>query len=101
MKNESKLQIPIPDKLKKNLVKKSESMGFSSVNELVRVVLQNFVQSDTLLKFMPQAEEKTLYLDVEAEKRLSESLENYKAGRYTSIDTSKTGELDKWIDGLG
>jgi len=46
MKNDDRLQIPINKKLKKDLKKKFESCGFSSMNEGLRVFLHSLAYSN-------------------------------------------------------
>lgn len=73
-------------------------MGFSSVNELVRVVLQSFVVNDTILKFMPK--EEVPMVDEEMEARIAQSLMDYKKGNFTVIDSSKPNAIKNWLKNL-
>ena len=101
MKKETKLQIPISIKFKKALEKRSEELGFSSANELVRVITHTFISGNLALGIMnPSKPEYIEILDEATEKRLGKSLADYKAGRYTTIDPSVPGELDRWINSL-
>lgn len=87
MKNDDRLQIPINKKLKKDLQKKCESIGFSSFNEAIRVILHNFTYSNNPLlndhnqeiyinPYVEQADKKT-------EKAIAEAYKDFK-GRFGS-----------------
>ena len=47
-----KLQIPINLELKKKLRQKAEEIGFSSVNEIVRLLITNFAKGNLNLSFV-------------------------------------------------
>lgn len=103
MKKETKLQIPMSIKLKKSLEKKSEEAGFSSANELMRLMAHNFVQGNLTLEFMNTRQPKSEYiemLDEETERRVAESLDDYRAGRYETIDMSKPNAMKNWLKNL-
>lgn len=100
MEKKTKLQIPMASNLRKALEQKSEELGFSSANELARVVLHNLVQGKINLEFLG-AKEYIPMVDAETEKRIAESLADYKAGRYETIDMSKPNAINNWLDELG
>ncbi len=51
-KNQTKLQIPISKKTKKDLEKKCEELGFYSANDVIRFMIQNFISGKLNLEFM-------------------------------------------------
>lgn len=91
-KSETKLQIPLSKKLKKDLDKKCEDMGFYSSNDVVRFMIQNFVSGQWQInmnlpgshQFMDQ--EYVEELSEEAEESLGRALEDIKAGRTYKLD---------------
>jgi hypothetical protein len=64
--NNFKLQVPLDKKTKNEADKKAEELGFSSLQELVRVLLKNFSAGKINLFFHPYEE----YLSEKEEKRL-------------------------------
>ena len=47
-----KLQIPISEELNNKLKKKAKEVGFSSVNEIARLLLTNFVKNNLVISFV-------------------------------------------------
>lgn len=99
MEKKTKLQIPMSTKLKKSLEQKSEDLGFSSANELMRVMAHNIVQGKINLEFLG-VKEYIPMIDEATEKRLAESLADYEAGRYETIDMSKPNAMKNWLNDL-
>ncbi|MBT6842593.1 MAG: hypothetical protein HOA17_02195 [Candidatus Melainabacteria bacterium] len=99
MEKKTKLQIPMSIKLKKSLEQKSEDLGFSSANELMRVIAHHFVKGNISLEFAGIKEYAPM-IDEATEKRLAESLADYKAGRYETIDMSKPNAIKNWLNDL-
>ncbi len=89
MPKDSKLQVPISSKLKNALAKKADRAGFSSVNEYVRVILHNYIESDFNFVLADSHLAAIPVLDEETEKRVAESMEAYKRGEYDIIDFSR------------
>jgi hypothetical protein len=52
MKKDTKLQIPITSDFKASLQDKADDMGFSTVNELARVVIHNFIKGRIEFEFI-------------------------------------------------
>ncbi len=96
MEKDTKLQVPISQKLKKTLEKRSLELGFSSVNETVRVLLQNFAKGDINIGIIQKNIQYPM-IDIESEKRMAESYEDYKKGRYTKVNKTN---LKEWLDSL-
>jgi len=96
MEKNTKLQIPISQKLKKTLEKRSSELGFSSVNETVRVLLQNFAVGNINIGITQGSTHYPL-INLETEKRISESYDDIKKGHYTKINKTT---LKNWLDSL-
>jgi len=90
MVQDSKLQIPINQKLKSALKKKAEALGFSSSNEIVRVLVQNFVNGNINLAFISNSKEESIpLLDSETEKNIAKNLEEIKRGDFDILNFNK------------
>lgn len=92
MNNNDKLQIPINSKLKKDFKKKCESMGFSSLNEALRVMLHNFTYSTVTLQLMDQTRAEHYIapyvetMDEATERRVQESYKAYENDECAELD---------------
>lgn len=96
MVQDSKLQIPINQKLKSALKKKAEALGFSSSNEIVRVLVQNFVNGNINLAFISNPKEESIpLLDLETEKNIAKSLDEIKRGDFDILDFNKNPDCLK------
>jgi len=90
MVQDSKLQIPVNQKLKSALKKKADALGFSSSNEIVRVLIQNFVNGNIQLAFTTNPKEEFIpLLDLETEKNIAQSLKEIKNGDFDVLDFKK------------
>lgn len=90
MNQDSKIQIPLNSKLKAALRKKSESYGFSSVNEALRLLIQNFVTGNIVIQFVqPNLNQQIPYLDLETESRMTKNLQEISDGDYDILDFKK------------
>lgn len=90
MTQDSKIQIPLNSKLKAALRKKSEAYGFSSVNEALRLLIQNFVTGNIVIQFVqPNLNQSVPYLDLETESRMTKNLQEIKDGDYDILDFEK------------
>jgi hypothetical protein len=90
MVQDSKLQIPVNQKLKSALKKKADALGFSSSNEVVRVLIQNFMNGNIQLAFTTNPKEEFIpLLDLETEKNIAQSLREMKNGDFDVLDFRK------------
>jgi nucleoid-associated protein YejK len=90
MNQDTKIQIPINSKLKVALRKKSEAYGFSSVNEALRLLIQNFVKGNIVIQFIqPNQNQEIPYLDFETESRMTKNLKEICDGDYDLLDFEK------------
>jgi hypothetical protein len=94
---QAKLQIPISLKLKKELEKKSDELGFSSVNEMARVFLHNLIKGKFFLQFASSDDQKIPMLNEESEKRILQSYKDFANGDYEVIDSSKPNAVKNWL----
>lgn len=83
-----RLQIPINSKTKKALEKKAEDEGFSSANDMVRVLIHKFISGDFAFQ-ITQNNNQYPMVDLETEKRIYQSLQEIKKGDYDLIDFKK------------
>ena len=74
------LQVPMTDTLKKKAEAVSVDMGFSSLQEVIRVLLTRFAKKELTLRVEDNVEE-VAYLSPAAEKRFKKAIEDIKAGR--------------------
>lgn len=84
-----KLQVPISEELNKKVKKKAEQIGFSSVNDVVRLLLTNFANGNLSLSFIETKSKNEI-----ASKRLEEviikGIEEYNRGKTKKINLSKS-----------
>ena len=86
-----KLQIPISEELNNKLKKKAKEIGFSSVNEIARLLLTNFVNGNLVVSFLSKLETKETKSDNEDLKKIiADGLIEYKEGKTKSLDFSKS-----------
>lgn len=82
-----KLQVPISETLNNKLKKKAEEIGFSSVNEVVRILLTNFINGNLVLSFTTKSTESNTE---ELKDIIARGLIEYKQGKTKKIDFSKS-----------
>ena len=70
------LQIPMKQNLKTEAEKAAKAQGFSSLQELVRVMLSRFAQNKIEVTF-----EEVVKLSLEAEKRYLKATKDFKSGK--------------------
>ncbi len=98
---ETKLQIPVSTKFKSALSKRADELGLSSANELARFVLHQFVKGAYHVAFIESHKAAIEVLDPDTDKRIAESLDEIKQGKYDIIDLSNDRtSLRKYIDEL-
>ncbi len=102
-KSETKLQIPLTKKLKKDLDKRCESLGFYSSNDVVRFMIQNFVDGHWNINMNLSAshqftdQEYVEQLSGEAEESLGRALEDFKHGRTYKLDPTDPESLARLL----
>lgn len=102
MPNNDKLQLPVSHKLKQDFKKKSESMGFSSINEALRVLVHNFTYNQNITLQLMNLGVKNVapsveYLDEETESRLDEAYKAIKKGETKAIDVTDKNWLQNML----
>ncbi|MBN1331512.1 hypothetical protein JW978_01335 [Candidatus Dojkabacteria bacterium] len=90
---DSKLQVTIETKVKERGEKAAQEMGFSSLQELIRVFIANLDRSDYQVGFTPirQATE-------EEERGIAASMDDIRKGRYKILKSEE--DIDKYFDEL-
>ena len=87
-----KLQVPISEDLNQQLKTKDKEIGFSSVNEIARLLLTNFANGNIFLSFMSNSTP-SYALSPEEQKDLesivAEGIKEYKEGKTKKLDFSK------------
>lgn len=74
------LQVPMTKDLKESAQSASQDLGFSSLQETIRVLLTKLAKKELSLKVAEEAEEIT-YLSPAAERRFKKAVADIKAGR--------------------
>jgi hypothetical protein len=77
-----KLQVPISEELNEKLKEKSQQVGFSSVNQVARLLLTSFVNGDLNLSF------------TNSDKNTNSDLEKIIAAGIAEYENTKTKTLD-------
>lgn len=72
---DTKIQIPVNSKVLAKSKKKAEKMGFSSINELVRVFLTNVAEEKVSLKLSNNDFSHIPYVSKEEQKEIEEALD--------------------------
>jgi len=85
------VQVPMTKNLKEKAEAVSFGMGFSSLQEVIRVLLTKLSKKEFSIR-IEEAEEVT-YLSKAAEKRYKKAVENIKAGK----NVTKTKDVDELL----
>ncbi len=88
MSYQLKLQVPISEDLNTKLKKKAKQVGFSSVNEVVRLLITNFANGNLSLSFT-ETKAKDEIATKQLEKIIALGLEEYNKGKTKKINLSK------------
>ncbi len=84
-----KLQVPISEELNNKLKKKAKEVGFSSVNEIVRLLLTNFVNNNLVISFVSKLGFENSNVD-NLKQIIAEGLVEYKEGKTKKLNFSKS-----------
>jgi hypothetical protein len=85
-----KLQVPISEELNKKLKNKAYEVGFSSVNEIARLLLTNFANGNLSLSFTEKRPKEELTISKELEAVIKKGISDYKKGKTKKLDFSKS-----------
>ncbi|MBU6197850.1 MAG: hypothetical protein KGO93_09835 [Cyanobacteria bacterium REEB446] len=85
-----KLQVPISEELNKKLKNKANEVGFSSVNEIARLLLTNFANGNLSLSFTEKPPKEELTISKELEAVIKKGISDYKKGKTKKLDFSKS-----------
>ena len=86
-----KLQIPITRELKEMLKEKAEEIGFSSVNEIVRLLITNFAKGNLNISFVHKSKDLIEKInEIDLKNVIAEGLVEYKKGKTKKLDFSKS-----------
>jgi hypothetical protein len=85
-----KLQVPISEELNKKLKNKANEVGFSSVNEIARLLLTNFANGNLSLSFTEKRPKEELTINKELEAVIKKGISDYKKGKTKKLDFSKS-----------
>lgn len=89
MAQNQRLQIPITSKTKKALEKKAEDEGFSSANDMVRLLIHKFIAGDFVFQIAQNSNQQYPMVDIETEKRIAQSIKEIQNGEYDLLDFEK------------
>ncbi len=84
-----KLQVPISEELNKKLKKKAKEVGFSSVNEVARLLLTNFADGNLGISFVEPGR-KVEYASPELEEIIAQGMKEYREGKTIRLDPSRS-----------
>jgi hypothetical protein len=84
-----KLQVPISEELNDRLKKKSKQIGFSSVNEVARLLLTNFVNGNLSLSFVESKPAENIPNE-ELEKIIAKGISEYNKSKTKKLNLSKS-----------
>lgn len=87
------VQVPMSKDLKNKAEKTSADLGFSSLQETIRVLLTQLSNKDFSLKVVSEVEEVT-YLSPKAERKFKKAVEDIKAGR----NVTKTESVEALLE---
>lgn len=90
--NKVTLQVPMSKALKTSAEKVANEYGFSSLQEIVRVLLSKLAKRELTVTVKEQVEEVT-YLSPAAELRYKKAIEDIRAGR----NVTKTESVDELL----
>ncbi|MEB3314863.1 MAG: hypothetical protein VKK32_01440 [Candidatus Melainabacteria bacterium] len=85
-----KLQVPISEELNQKLKNKANEVGFSSVNEIARLLLTNFANGNLSLSFTEKPPKEELTISKELEAVIKKGISDYKKGKTKKLDFSKS-----------
>jgi hypothetical protein len=85
-----KLQVPISEELNQKLKNKAHEVGFSSVNEIARLLLTNFANGNLSLSFTEKPPKEELTISKELEAVIKKGISDYKKGKTKKLDFSKS-----------
>ena len=85
-----KLQVPISEELNQKLKNKADEVGFSSVNEIARLLLTNFANGNLSLSFTEKPPKEELTISKELEAVIKKGISDYKKGKTKKLDFSKS-----------
>lgn len=91
--NKVTLQVPMNKSLKISAEKVANEYGFSSLQEIVRVLLSKLSKRELTLSLREEPEEEVTYLSPTAERRYKKAIEDIKAGR----NVTKTESVDELL----
>lgn len=90
------LQVPLSKSLKEQAEATASDYGFSSLQEIIRVLLKKLAKRELTLSVTQNNEEEIVHLSPAAEKRYKKAVEDIKAGRNIT-KTENTDELLKLL----
>ena len=95
MATQTRLQIPISLDLKELLKKRIHALGFTSLNEAIRVYLSQLAHGGVTIAVTQLPVE---IVDEETEKGIGESLDDYAHGRYITVNPFDKEALKKALN---
>lgn len=91
--NSTILQVPINKSLRDQAASKAEKMGFSSLQEIVRLFLNKIAAGEIDVKF-----EKTVQLSPKAIKRYNKMIDEIESGKVKTPEFTDTDSLMNYLN---
>lgn len=85
-----KLQVPISEELNKKLLAKTKKAGFSSINEVTRLLLTSFAEGKLEFGFQYKEEKVLLSSEEELITLIKQARKDSKAGKLKTLDFNKS-----------
>lgn len=93
MNNKTILQVPLDVSLRNQALRTAEDLGFSSLQEVIRVFLKKLASQSLSISF-----EETEKLSPKAEKRYSKMIEEVESGKVKTVSFDNVGALMKHLN---
>lgn len=87
------LQVPIDKNIRKKAALRAEKMGFSSLQEVVRIFLNKIASDQITVEFEPEVK-----LSAKNEKRYSKMIEDVESGRVKTKSFSNAESLMEYLN---
>lgn len=93
MNNKTILQVPLDISLRDQALQTAENLGFSSLQEAIRVFLKSLANQSLSISF-----NETERLSLKAEKRYAKMIEEVKSGKEKAMSFDKVDDLMEFLN---
>ncbi len=89
-KQPKRLQLQIPLELYNEANTRSDELGFNSINQVMKLMLQGFVKKEISFGFFNTTDTNSApFVDLNTEKRIAENVKEYREGKVYRINMKK------------